>query len=276
MNPVQKYKTVLTIAGSDPSGGAGIQADLKTFSALGCYGMSAITSLTAQNTQGVQGVHNVPSDFVFDQIKSIAKDINLDAIKIGMLHNSKTIKTVAAAIKEFKLKNIVLDPVIYAKGGDKLLEDDAVDSLKNELFPLARIITPNLREANHLVKFKFQQLDQIEKAASELCIHYNTAVVIKGIGHENQKSDDCLSIPSENSLNEIIWLNHNRVNTLNVHGAGCTFSSSIAAFLAQNKNLKDAVFLAKEFTTKAIISGMNFKLGQGHGPVKHFYQFWKN
>ncbi len=276
MNSPKQYRTILTIAGSDPSGGAGIQADIKTFSALGCYGMSVITCLTAQNTQSVSSVHKIPSDFVLDQLHSVANDIHIDAIKIGMLHNVDTIKLIATALKEYKFNNVVLDPVMFAKGGDRLLQEDAIESLKRELFPLARIVTPNLKEAEYLINHKIQESQQAENAASELSLQYNIAVVIKGLGHVNGKSDDCLCIPSGKNSNQISWLTQNRIDTLNVHGAGCTFSSAIAAFLALRNNLKEAVHLAKNFTSNAIISGANFKLGKGHGPVGHFYEMWKN
>jgi len=264
------YYRALTIGGSDNSGGAGIQADLKTFSALGCYGMSVITALTAQNTKGVQGIHETDPKFIEKQINSILEDIGVDVIKIGMLFNVSVIKTVARCLLEIKNCPIVLDPVMYAKSGDLLLQDDAVESIKNELFPLATIITPNIPEAEALLDYSIESLESMQQAASDLNKLVPKAVVIKGGALSARTSDDCLVIEGGNPQ----WLKQERIETKNLHGAGCTFSSAIAAFLARSYNLENAIKEAKNYLTQALIAGADKNLGHGKGPVMHFYNTW--
>ena len=264
------YYRALTIGGSDNSGGAGIQADLKTFSALGCYGMSVITALTAQNTEGVQGIHEIDPKFIEKQINSILEDIGVDVIKIGMLFNTSVIKTVARCLLEIKNCPIVLDPVMYAKSGDPLLQDDAVESIKNDLFPLATIITPNIPEAEALLDFSIESLESMQKAAISLNKLVPKAVVVKGGGLSGRTSEDCLVIEGGDPQ----WLKQDRIETKNLHGTGCTFSSAVAAFLARSYNLEDAIKEAKNYLTQALIAGADKNLGHGKGPVMHFYNTW--
>jgi hydroxymethylpyrimidine/phosphomethylpyrimidine kinase len=265
------YYRVLTIAGSDNSGGAGIQADLKTFSALGCYGMSVITALTAQNTEGVQDIQEIESQFVEKQIKSILEDISVDAIKIGMLFNTSVVKSVAKCMREIKANSVVLDPVMFAKSGDRLLQEEAVASIKDELFPLATIITPNIPEAEALLGCSIESFESMQQAAIDLKKLGPKAVVVKGGGLSADSSDDCLVIDDDNPQ----WLKQERIDTKNLHGAGCTFSSAISAFLARSYNLEDAVKEAKNYLTQALIAGADKNLGHGKGPVMHFFNTWE-
>jgi len=270
----KSYLRVLTIAGSDNSGGAGIQADLKTFSALGCYGMSVVTALTAQNTQRVRGVCEVPAQFVADQIDTILEDVGADAVKIGMLFHSKIIRVVADRLKDHKASRIVVDPVMFAKSGDRLLKEEAMQSLRGEMIPLATVLTPNIAEAEALLNREIKTRDAMEQAARELCAMGAKAVVVKGGNLSHQSSDDCLCIKSEKSRKTIHWLKQARIETSNVHGTGCTFSSAIAAYLAQEMPIKEAIRQAKSYITQALTAGAEYQLGKGKGPVKHFYQWW--
>ena len=269
-NAKKKYHRVLTIAGSDSGGGAGVQADLKTIGANGCYGMSVITALTAQNTVGVSGIHSVPIDFVRQQMEAVLSDIGTDAVKIGMLFSPELITTVAEQLKRFHVGNIVLDPVMIAQSGDKLLQDEAIDALKNHLIPMADIITPNLPEASMLLGREITSLDMVNDAARELCRLGCTSVLIKGGHLEGKESDDCLYL---GDTDEIIMLPAKRIETRNNHGTGCTLSSAIASGIAKGYDVVKAVRMAKEYITGAIDAGANYSIGQGHGPVHHFYQF---
>lgn len=268
---MKTYYKVLTIAGSDSGGGAGIQADLKTFCALGCYGMSVITALTAQNTQGVSDIHPVPTAFVEKQIESVLSDIGTDAVKIGMLFSVPLIESVALQLNKFNPDNIVLDPVMVAQSGDKLLKDDAVKAIQKYLMPLADIVTPNLPEAEALLNRKLISGDDIRKAASELALQGSNNVLIKG-GHKNEKNST--DILYQRSSNQFTELSEDRIKTNNNHGTGCTLSSAIAAFLAKGFDMENAVKNAKVYITKAIQSGKAYKLGAGHGPVHHFFNIW--
>lgn len=271
----KRYYRALTIAGSDSGGGAGIQADLKTFSALGCFGMSAITALTAQNTVAVMGIQEISPDFVAKQIDAVIDDIGVDAVKIGMLSSPDIIRVVADRLKTHKVGKIVLDPVMVAKSGDKLLRDEAIDALKTELIPLATIITPNMPEAEVLsgqtIRTK-NDLEEVAKALLELGPH---AVLVKGGHFTGVDSDDCLIVKSTNSVN-IHWLPDKRVDSFNTHGTGCTLSSAIAAHLAKGYDILDAVKAAKKYISKAIAAGAAYKIGNGHGPVHHFYNLWRD
>ena len=264
------YYRALTIAGSDNSGGAGIQADLKTLSALGCYGMSVITALTAQNTLGVKGIQEIDPQFIEKQINSILDDIGVDAIKIGMLFNTPVIKIVAKCLREIKECPIVLDPVMFAKSGDRLLQEEAIESIKNELFPLATIITPNIPEAEALLGCSIESFESMQQAAVDLNKLGPKAVVVKGGALSSRTSDDCFVVEG----GEPQWLKQERIDTKNLHGAGCTFSSAISAFLARSYNLEDAVKEAKTYLTQALIAGADKNLGRGKGPVMHFYNTW--
>jgi hydroxymethylpyrimidine/phosphomethylpyrimidine kinase len=266
------YRKVLTIAGSDSGGGAGIQADLKTFSAIGCYGMSVITALTAQNTRGVYGIHAVPPAFAVEQINAVLSDIGADAIKIGMLYSAELIEAVAAALKNHGAQKIVIDPVMVAQSGDKLLQDDAVEAIKTDLMPLAEVVTPNLPEAEVLTGQKLQNRQDVESAASRLAAHGSRNILIKG-GHGNEnQSADLLYLAGENRL---VWLTADRIQTRNNHGTGCTLSSAIAAYLAQGHDSEKAVQKAKAFMNRAIAAGAAYEIGNGHGPVHHFFKWWQ-
>jgi len=267
---MKTYKRVLTIAGSDSGGGAGIQADLKTFSALGCFGMSAITALTAQNTQAVTGIFAVDSEFVGLQLEAVFSDIGADAVKIGMLNSPEVIEMISDKLKVYDIKKIVLDPVMIAKSGDKLLQDEAIDALKTCLIPLAKIITPNIPEAEVLSDMKIETRKDMEAVAIELKKLGCEAVLIKGGHFENEESPDCLL--TENG--DFIWLESNRIESCNTHGTGCTLSSAIASFLAKECDIIQAVKNAKNYITNAIIAGAEYKIGNGHGPVKHFFDLW--
>lgn len=263
-----KVTCVLTIAGSDSSGGAGIQADIKAISATGCYAASVITALTAQNTQGVQAIQEVSPEFVAQQIESVFSDLKISAVKIGMLHNEKIISVVAAAIEKFKPSHIVLDPVIAAKNGSVLLASDAMDVMREKLFPLVTLITPNLIEAEIMMEEKINNLTEMESLAIKMGNTFNTNILLKG-GHLNsQQSPDVLYSYQDTACH---WFHVERIHTLNTHGTGCSLSSAISSYLAQGETLPNAVNFAKQYLTKAIQFGSMLKMGHGFGPVDHFY-----
>ncbi len=266
----KRYNRVLTIAGSDSGGGAGIQADLKAIGANGCYGMSVITAITAQNTVGVSGIHAVPLEMVRLQLEAVLDDIGTDAVKIGMLFSPELIETVAEMLIKFKVANIVLDPVMIAQSGDKLLQDEAIEALKKHLIPLADIITPNLPEASTLLGREIETVDLIGAAAKELSELGCTNVLIKGGHLQGEKSDDCLYF---GVVDETMVLPGERLETQNNHGTGCTLSSAIAANIAKGHDMVRAVHLAKEYITEAIRHGADYTIGRGHGPVHHFFRF---
>ena len=266
------YARVLTIAGSDSGGGAGIQADLKTFAAIGCYGMSAITALTAQNTQGVFGIHPVPPHFAGEQLDAVFSDIGTDAVKIGMLFSAELIQTVADRLVTHNAGNIVLDPVMVAQSGDKLLQDDAIEAIKKYLMPLADIITPNLPEAEVLLGKPLSDPGMLENAAKELSRFGSRSVLIKGGHGTTQSSTDILYHADEDRCLE---LTSKRFSTVNNHGTGCTLSSAIAAYLAKGNSIEQGVKAAKAYISNAIRTGAEYKLGQGHGPVHHFFKYWE-
>ena len=265
------YRRVLTIAGSDSGGGAGIQADLKTFAAHGCYGASVITALTAQNTQGVWGIHAVPVEFVEQQLDAVLADLGADAVKIGMLFSPELIAAVARKLAQFRVPHIVLDPVMVAQSGDKLLQDDAVAALKAQLAPLADVLTPNIPEAEVLLSRKISTYDEMAAAAPELARLGCRNVLVKGGHLAGEASDDCLYLGAEQRL---VRLPGARVETRNNHGTGCTLSSAIAAGLARGDGVETAVRHAKEYVAGAIRAGAAYRLGRGHGPVHHFWRFW--
>lgn len=270
----KSYQKVLTIAGSDSGGGAGIQADLKTISALGCYSSSVIVALTAQNTTSVTDIHQPDPEFTRAQLKAVLGDIGADAVKIGMLFSTEVIEVVAEELQLHNAKNIVLDPVMVAKSGDKLLQDNARDTLIKQLIPVATVITPNVSEAEVLLGSTISSFDDMENAGKELLKSGAEAVVVKG-GHlqDEQQSKDCL-IRRHNDETEVNWFEGERTNTPNTHGTGCTYSSAIAAGLAKGLNLTDAVKEGKKYIAEAIKAGADYKIGEGHGPVHHFYKYW--
>jgi len=263
------YPCVLTIAGTDPSGGAGIQADIKTISATGCYAASVITALVAQNTQGVQAIQEINPDFILKQLESVFSDLTIHAVKIGMLHNEKVIETVISALIKFKPEKIVLDPVMVAKNGCLLLLPDTITLLKNKLFPLVHLITPNLFEAEQILGERIETASDMEQAAKKIGEECNVNVLLKG-GHLNtQQSSDVLY--TKDYPNDPCWFHAHRIHTKNTHGTGCTLSSAIASYLAQNYTLNDAITAAKLYLTHAIQSGVSLQIGRGAGPVHHFY-----
>lgn len=269
------YYRALTIAGSDSGGGAGIQADLKTFSALGCYGMSVITALTAQNTQGVDCIYEVTPAFVTKQLDAVVTDIGVDAVKIGMLHDPEIIKVVAERLNSHEISNIVLDPVMVAQSGDQLIKDTAIEALAEYLIPLADIITPNIPEAETLADIQVEGADDMEKAAQELLKLGSGAVLLKGGHHKEDKSTDCLvKRTGNNHASQTYWFDAKRIDTQNTHGTGCTLSSAIAAYLARNYSMEDSVHHAKNYMTKAIEAGNEYTIGKGQGPVHHFHNLW--
>ena len=265
------YFRALTIAGSDSGGGAGIQADLKTFSALGCFGMSAITALTAQNTHEVTGIFAVPPEFIGQQIDAVMEDIGTDAVKIGMLHSPEVIEAVAAKLDQWNCPNVVADPVMVSKSGDKLLQDEAVRALKKLLIPRADIITPNLPEASVLLERDVQTHEDMIQAAMDLADLGCDNILLKGGHLENEDSGDLLFQKKSGTMTR---LPGSRIDTKNSHGTGCTLSSAVCANLARGLDLKTAVQEAKIYITRALAAGARYTTGKGHGPVKHFYQFW--
>ena len=263
--PLARYARVLTIAGSDSGGGAGIQADLKTFSALGCYGMTAITALTAQNTLGVRGIHAVPADFLKAQLQAVLDDIGVDAVKIGMLHAPDIVRVVAWAIDHYQLKQVVLDPVMVATSGDRLIEEATVQVLREELFPRASLITPNLDEAALLLGQALPDEASLEPAARALLAQGAGAVLLKGGHLPGEAVTDLLLQPGQLPLR----LHSERIHSRNVHGTGCTLSSAIACFLALGWPLREAVQQARAYIIDAIREGAAVRTGQGHGPLCH-------
>jgi hydroxymethylpyrimidine/phosphomethylpyrimidine kinase len=262
--------TALTIAGSDSSGGAGIQADLKTFAALGVYGASAIAALTAQNTRGVSGIHAVPADFLRAQIDAVFSDLEIGAVKIGMVGARAAIEAIAAALKHWMPKHVVLDPVMVATSGDRLLAPDAVEALRTKLIPLASIITPNLPEAAALLDEQLAADEAVIEAQGKKLLALGCpAVLIKGGHGQGSESIDYL-VRATGTL----ALPAPRVSTKNTHGTGCSLSSAIAAELAKGAALDDAVRNAKAFVSAAIAAADRFTVGHGHGPIHHFHRFY--
>jgi hydroxymethylpyrimidine/phosphomethylpyrimidine kinase len=260
----------LTIAGSDSSGGAGIQADLKTFAALGVYGASAITALTAQNTQGVAGIHDVPPDFIVAQIDAVFADLEVGAVKIGMLSQSAAIVAIAQALDRHKAQNIVLDPVMIAASGARLLADDAIATLKKELIPRALLITPNLPEAAALTGASIAKTEaDMAAQAQQLLAAGARNVLMKGGHGDGPESVDLLIGPNLN-----VRLAAPRHPSRNTHGTGCTLSSAVAAGFAKGLDLTAAVRAAKDYVTSAIAAADKLAIGHGHGPLHHFHAHW--
>ena len=260
------YHTVLTIAGSDSSGGAGIQADIKSISANGGYAASVITATTAQNTQGVTDIHAIPVPHLIAQMEAVLSDIDFDAIKIGMLHSSEVIEAVQSTLAKYPTKHIVLDPVMIATSGDTLITDDAVESLKAFL-PKVTLITPNIPEAELLVGHSIDT-SNMESSAKELALMYQTSVLLKG-GHLDftETMTDVLYNYESKETNII----HNKaIDTINTHGTGCSLSSSIATYLARGESLESAVVKGCDYLNKAILEGKDKLIGHGHGAVNHF------
>ena len=254
-------KTALTIAGSDSSGGAGIQADIKTMMANGVYAMSAITALTAQNTTGVTAILNVTPEFLAQELDAVFTDIYPDAVKIGMVSDSELIRTIAARLKQYGAKNIVVDPVMVATSGAKLICDEAVDILKTELFPLASVLTPNIPETEVLTGRLVRSAEDMVEAARQIAETYHCAVLVKG-GHKLNDANDLLY--TDGSYR---WFKGKRIDNPNTHGTGCTLSSAIASNLAKGLSMEVSVERAKEYISGALSAMLN--LGQGSGPMDH-------
>lgn len=256
-------KTCLTIAGSDSSGGAGIQADLKAMTLNGVYAMSVITALTAQNTQGVTAILDVSPEFIVDQMDAVFTDIYPDAIKIGMVSSPEIVEAIAESLEKFQAKNIVLDPVMVATSGAKLLKEEAKDSLINRLIPLADVITPNIPEGEILAEMKIKSEDDMQRAAAMIGDKYDCAVLLKG-GHKVNDANDLLYRDGK-----FKWFRSDRIDNPNTHGTGCTLSSAIASNLAKGLDLDEAIAKAKTYLTEALRAGLD--LGKGSGPLMHNY-----
>ncbi|WP_427912882.1 bifunctional hydroxymethylpyrimidine kinase/phosphomethylpyrimidine kinase [Ramlibacter sp. MMS24-I3-19] len=263
--PRWHYPRVLSIAGSDSGGGAGVQADLKTFAALGCFGTTAITALTAQNTLGVRSIHAVPLDILADQIDAVAEDIGIDAVKIGMLHSAPTITTVANALDRHGLAQVVLDPVMVATSGAALIDPTAVATLVRELFPRVLVVTPNLDEAAMLVDRPLRSEADMEAAARQLLAMGARCVLLKG-GHLAGDAVSDLLLARDGAPQ---WFRGPRIATPNTHGTGCTLSSAIASFIALGASLPDAVANAREYVRGALQVGADVRTGAGSGPLNH-------
>jgi hydroxymethylpyrimidine/phosphomethylpyrimidine kinase len=260
-------KRALTIAGSDSGGGAGIQADLKTFAARGVYGMSALTAITAQNTLGVQGVFELPPEFVAQQIDSVVTDIGVDAVKTGMIANSAIIAIVAEKVEQYDLPHLVVDPVMVAKGGDALLRPEATQALIRKLIPLAEVVTPNAFEAEALIGQPLATLDDMKRAAEAIRDLGAGNVVIKG-GHVEAFPGEAVDVLYDGR--DYTLLRGERITSGNTHGTGCTFASAIAAELAKGATVREAAQAAKSYVTRAIRGSVDWNIGKGHGPLNHF------
>ena len=256
-----KMKTALTIAGSDCSGGAGIQADLKTMTMNGVYAMSAITALTAQNTTGVRAIQESTPDFLKQQIDSVFEDIYPDAVKIGMVASSELIRVIAERLRYYNAKNVVVDPVMVATSGSSLMKNDAVQTLTEELFPIAALVTPNVPEAEVLSGLTIETKEDMMAAAKQIGDQYHCAVLLKG-GHSIHDANDLLY-----ANGELIWFDGKRINNPNTHGTGCTLSSAIASNLAKGFALSDSVQRAKDYISEALAAQLD--LGKGAGPMQH-------
>ena len=270
-------KTALTIAGSDSSGGAGIQADIKTMTANGVYAMSAITALTAQNTTGVTGIFEATPEFLAQEIDAIFTDIYPDAVKIGMVSSAEIIEVIADRLSAWNATNVVVDPVMVATSGARLIAEDAAEALTRRLFPLATVITPNIPEAMALLDYEVDSERTQQNAAMLLTRRFGCAALVKG-GHLVNEANDVLSEPAPlddegNHLGDPLttWFRHKRIETSNTHGTGCTLSSAIACALAQGMDLADAVNAGKAYLTGALAAGLD--MGKGSGPVNHMWQY---
>lgn len=261
-------KTALTIAGSDSSGGAGIQADIKTMTVNGVFAMSAITALTAQNTQGVTGILEVSPDFLEKQIDTVVQDIFPDAVKTGMVSSTALIEVIARSVQKWKLPNFIVDPVMVATSGARLINEDAADALENKLLPLACVITPNIPEAEVFAGMKIKSSEDMEKAAKTIYERYGCAVLCKG-GHSAKPADDFLFY-----VNGGRWFFGKQIETSNTHGTGCTLSSAIASNLAKGFELEASIEKAKEYISGALAAKL--KLGKGAGPMNHAYVLRSN
>lgn len=262
------YPCVLTIAGSDCSGGAGIQADIKTISALGAYAASVITAVTVQNTRGVTGVHHIPAEIISDQIKAVMEDIRPVAIKIGMVTDAETVYAIAETLRRFNPQYLVFDPVMISSSGRKLMEDNAIEAIKKELFPLCSLITPNMDEASFLLQRNILSTDDMKVAARDLLHYGSQSVLLKG-GH--LKGESACDILQTTDIQTPYTFHAPKIESKNTHGTGCTLSSAIATHLALGKNTIQAVKKAKEYVSHCLEYGKDVCIGDGHGPMNHFF-----
>jgi hydroxymethylpyrimidine/phosphomethylpyrimidine kinase len=268
MSTPYKYAAVLTIAGSDSGGGAGIQADLKTFSALGCYGTSAITAVTVQNTLGVTDVHNIPAQIVQGQITAVMDDIRPSAIKIGMVQSAGLAIAIASALKAYRDVPVIFDPVMVSTSGYRLIENNTIAAFMKELFPLTELITPNLNEAEILAEMKINTIDDMKEAATRIIKSGCSAVLVKG-GH--MKGSDLFDVYLDKNGFEKVFTS-TAIASQNTHGTGCTLSSAIASFIALGNDMITAIEKAIAYVHSAITFGQDVKTGEGHGPLNHFFQ----
>jgi phosphomethylpyrimidine kinase len=268
---MERFKRVLSVAGSDSGGGAGIQADLKTIAACGCYDMTATTAVTVQNTQGVRGVHAVPADVVAGQIDAVLEDIGVDAVKLGMLPSEAIIVETARLIRKYGVRHVVMDPVMIATSGDRLVAESAVEAILRHIFPLAALVTPNIPEAEYLTGLKIRSEDDFPRAAGRLVEKGARGVLLKA-GHL-QGAELTEYLYTADGVEQ--RYRYERIDTPNTHGTGCTLSSAVASFLAQGHELPEAVRRAEDYVHGAIMAGREYRTGRGHGPVHHFYRFWK-
>lgn len=269
MKATKSYPIVLTIAGSDSSGGAGIQADLKTFSALGVYGATAITAITAQNTQGVHAQFPLPAQMVYDQIVAVVEDLSPSILKIGMLSNVEIANAVADALERYSLP-VILDPVMVSSSGHRLLSIEAQEVIKQRLLPMATLLTPNIPEMEALTELPLKSLEQKSAAAQYLIDRGAQAILLKGGHEEGDAKRDILYQKTGDGIT-VSYFTSPTIQTPNIHGTGCTLSAAIAAFMARGGSLEEAVGAAKEYITKAIRAGADIFVGHGHGPVNHLF-----
>lgn len=276
-----KFPIGLSIAGFDGSGGAGMQADLKTFSARGLYAATVLTSLPIQNTMGVQKVYDLPIESISEQLDSMFEDLDIIAVKIGMLHKVEIIQQVSEKLSKYKPKFIVVDPVMVAKSGHRLLKEDAVTALKDYILPLATVLTPNIPEAEDLLGTKITSPSDMENAGRDIlkigrsslltnCLSKNRYLIVKGGHAEGEKSSDCV-VDEEGTVS---WLHSERIQSKNTHGTGCTFSAAITAELAKGNPPLEAIRTAKDYLTKAILASKDLEIGKGKGPVQFFHEWW--
>ncbi|HOF16197.1 MAG TPA: bifunctional hydroxymethylpyrimidine kinase/phosphomethylpyrimidine kinase [Bacteroidales bacterium] len=263
---MKTYPVVVSIAGSDSGGGAGIQADLKTISALGAYAATIITAITAQNTLGVRAIQSVSGDVFRQQLSAVMEDFEIAAVKIGMLHSVEIVEILVEALQKYKPNYVVIDPVMVATSGDSLIEDATIESMKTKLFPLATIITPNLKETSILLQRPIKNVEQMKEAANKLLMYGNQSVLIKG-GHLEQ--DDIIDVLKLKTENQIYTFEAKWIASKNLHGTGCTLSSAIATYLALGNTVIEAVNLAKQYVYQAILHGKDITIGHGHGPLNH-------
>ncbi len=268
---MKSKNTVLTIAGVDPSSGAGIFADCKTISSLGSYALCVVSAVTCQNTCKVTDIQPINVDIIEEQINLLVQDFRVDAVKIGMLFSNDIINKVSDCITKYNLKNIVLDPVMISTSGNALLKNDAIDSLKEKLFPKASIITPNLPEAEFLLQRKITSQDELPKIAEQLALKYNSSVLIKAGHFESEFLTDVFLDFDDKTIS---YYQSKKIISKNTHGTGCTLSSAIASFISQGYDKKSAIKQAHDYLFEAILAAKDNNFGNGHGPVEHFYNFF--